>query len=214
MSTLFKKVNSKERPVGWYHSGPKLRQSDLEINELFKKYCANPVLVIIDVKPKDLGLPTDAYVSVEEIHDDGTATSKTFAHVTSLIEAEEAEEIGVEHLLRDIKDNAVSNLSSSITNQVQSLKALNIHLRNVEKYLERVVSNELPVNHPVLYRLQDAFNCLPNIQEDLVKAFAVNMNDNLLMIYLSSIARSIISLHNLIDNKIENKNAEVESNKK
>lgn len=27
------------------------------------------VLVIIDVKPKDLGLPTEAYISVEEVHD-------------------------------------------------------------------------------------------------------------------------------------------------
>ena len=27
------------------------------------------VLVIIDVKPKDLGLPTEAYTSVEEVHD-------------------------------------------------------------------------------------------------------------------------------------------------
>ena len=27
------------------------------------------MLVIIDAKPKDLGLPTDAYVAVEEVHD-------------------------------------------------------------------------------------------------------------------------------------------------
>lgn len=27
------------------------------------------MLVIIDVKPKDLGLPTEAYISVEEVHD-------------------------------------------------------------------------------------------------------------------------------------------------
>lgn len=36
-------------------------------------YCisltSHQVLVIIDVKPKDLGLPTEAYISVEEIHD-------------------------------------------------------------------------------------------------------------------------------------------------
>lgn len=31
---------------------------------------------------------------------DGTPTSKTFEHVTSEIGAEEAEEVGVEHLLR------------------------------------------------------------------------------------------------------------------
>jgi 26S proteasome regulatory subunit N8 len=56
--------------VGWYHSGPKLRSSDLEINELIKRYTPNPVLVIIDVQPKDLStIPTDAYVAVEEIHD-------------------------------------------------------------------------------------------------------------------------------------------------
>src|SRR4051812_8978423 len=53
--------------IGWYHSGPKLRTSDLEINELFKRYTPNPVLVIVDVKPKDIGIPTDAYFAVEEI---------------------------------------------------------------------------------------------------------------------------------------------------
>ena len=27
------------------------------------------ILVIIDAKPKDLGLPTEAYIAVEEVHD-------------------------------------------------------------------------------------------------------------------------------------------------
>lgn len=27
------------------------------------------VLVVIDAKPKDLGLPTEAYIAVEEVHD-------------------------------------------------------------------------------------------------------------------------------------------------
>src|SRR5436190_24218584 len=55
--------------IGWYHSGPKLRASDLEINELFKRYTPNPVLVIVDVEPKDIGIPTDAYFAIEEIKD-------------------------------------------------------------------------------------------------------------------------------------------------
>ena len=69
MSDMFKKVNAKEKLIGWYHSGPKLRASDLEINELFKRYTPNPLLVIIDVQPKDVGVPTDAYFAVEEIKD-------------------------------------------------------------------------------------------------------------------------------------------------
>lgn len=69
MNDMFKKVNAREKLIGWYHSGPKLRASDLEINELFKRYTPNPLLVIIDVEPKELGVPTDAYFAVEEIKD-------------------------------------------------------------------------------------------------------------------------------------------------
>lgn len=69
MNEMFKKVNAREKLIGWYHSGPKLRASDLEINELFKRYTPNPLLVIIDVQPKEAGVPTDAYFAVEEIKD-------------------------------------------------------------------------------------------------------------------------------------------------
>ncbi|KAI9209566.1 maintenance of mitochondrial structure and function-domain-containing protein [Polychytrium aggregatum] len=211
MYDMFKKVNAKEKMIGWYHSGPKLRSSDLEINEMFKRYTPNPVLVIIDVKPNDLELPTDAYFAVEEIHDDGTATTKTFNHVPSSIEAEEAEEIGVEHLLRDIKDNAVGTLSTRITNQLESLKGLHLRLREIKDYLEKVVKGQLPVNHQIMYNLQDIFNLLPNLDvPDTIKAFSIKTNDEYLVIYISSLVRAVIALHNLITNKLENRDAEKE----
>lgn len=55
--------------IGWYHTGPKLRASDLEINDLLKRYIARPVMVIVDVRPHTVGIPTDAYFAVEEIKD-------------------------------------------------------------------------------------------------------------------------------------------------
>lgn len=55
--------------IGWYHSGPKLRASDLTINELFKRYIPRPIMVIVDVRPEAVGIPTDAYFAVEEIKD-------------------------------------------------------------------------------------------------------------------------------------------------
>ena len=69
MNDMFKKVNAREKLIGWYHSGPKLRASDLDINELFKRYTPNPLLVIVDVQPKETGVPTDAYFAVDEIKD-------------------------------------------------------------------------------------------------------------------------------------------------
>jgi 26S proteasome regulatory subunit N8 len=56
MYNMFKKVNAKERIVGWYHTGPKLHQNDILINDLMRKYCQQSVLVIIDPKPTRIGI--------------------------------------------------------------------------------------------------------------------------------------------------------------
>ncbi len=240
MNDMFKKINAREKLIGWYHSGPKLRASDLEINELFKRYTPNPLLVIIDVQPKEAGVPTDAYFAVEEIKDvgsrhmigkvmltiskDGTTTSKTFVHTPSIIEAEEAEEIGVEHLLRDIRDVAVGTLSTRITNQLQSLQGLHLRLRDIGQYLQKVLDGTLPVNHAILGNLQDVFNLLPNLSTpkppstgpdgvettsknngELAHAMSIKTNDQLMAIYLSSLIRAITAFHDLIENKIQNR---------
>ena len=55
--------------IGWYHTGPKLRASDQEINDLLKQFIPRPVMVIVDVRPTTVGIPTDAYFAVEEIKD-------------------------------------------------------------------------------------------------------------------------------------------------
>ncbi|KAK5658603.1 hypothetical protein OQA88_1996 [Cercophora sp. LCS_1] len=222
MNDMFKKVNAREKLIGWYHSGPKLRASDLEINELFKRYTPNPLLVIIDVQPKETGVPTDAYFAVEEIKDDGTTTAKTFVHTPSIIEAEEAEEIGVEHLLRDIRDVAVGTLSTRITNQLQSLQGLHLRLRDISAYLQKVLDGQLPVNHSILGNLQDVFNLLPNLSTpksgaasnkadtELSYAMSVKTNDQLMAIYLSSLIRAITAFHDLIENKIQNRQQQEE----
>ncbi|KZF20699.1 putative 26S proteasome regulatory particle subunit Rpn8 [Xylona heveae TC161] len=232
MNEMFKKVNAREKLIGWYHSGPKLRASDLEINELFKRYTPNPLLVIIDVQPKEVGVPTDAYFAVEEIKDDGTTTAKTFVHTPSIIEAEEAEEIGVEHLLRDIRDVAVGTLSTRITSQLQSLQGLHLRLRDIGQYLQKVLDKELPVNHAILGNLQDVFNLLPNLStpktpsvvggndsaltenNELAKAMSVKTNDQLMTIYLSSLIRAITAFHDLIENKIQNRQQQDEADAK
>ncbi|KAJ8473635.1 hypothetical protein ONZ45_g1941 [Pleurotus djamor] len=211
MYELFKKVNARERMIGWYHSGPKLRASDLEINELFKRYIARPVMVIVDVRPQTVGIPTDAYFAVEEIKDDGTETRKTFLHVPSAIEAEEAEEIGVEHLLRDIKDSTTTTLATRVSEQLSSLRGLQSRLGDVQKYLVDVASGSMPVNHQIVYYLQDIFNLLPDLTDpSITSSFSSNTNDQLLVVYLSSLLRAVIALHALVDNKASIGRSELE----
>jgi len=205
---MFKKVNASEKLVGWYSTGPKIRPGDLQIDNLVRRYTLNPVMVIVDVKPKALGIPTEAYIAVEEIRE-GQQQQWTFKHVPSEIGAMESEEVGVEHLLRDVKDMTISTLANRVTQKLGALKGLAARLSEVDGYLQNVLSGRLPVNHQIIYRLQDIFNLLPSLNvEDLIKAFAVKTNDMMLAIYLASIIRAIVALHNLVDNRLTNKEKE------
>ncbi|EWM29503.1 26s proteasome regulatory subunit n8 [Nannochloropsis gaditana] len=50
MFYMFKKINAKERIVGFYSTGPKIKENDLQIDEVFRRFSSAPVFVIIDVR--------------------------------------------------------------------------------------------------------------------------------------------------------------------
>ena len=135
----------------------------------------------------------------------------------------------MEHLLRDIKDTTVGTLSQRITNQLMGLKGLNMKLNDMKNYLQQVqrklsyptavtnglmllpqvIDGKLPMNHQITYHLQDIFNLLPDLTNpEFVRSINVNTNDQMLVVYTASLIRSIIALHNLINNKLSNKEAE------
>lgn len=137
----------------------------------------------------------------------------------------------MEHLLRDIRDVAVGTLSTRITSQLQSLQGLHLRLRDIGQYLQKVLDGELPVNHAILGNLQDVFNLLPNLStppmtprisgqepqienSELARAMSVKTNDQLMAIYISSLIRAITAFHDLIENKIQNRQQQEESDSK
>jgi 26S proteasome regulatory subunit N8 len=126
---------------------------------------------------------------------------------------------------------AVGTLSTRITSQLQSLQGLHLRLRDIGQYLQKVLDGDLPVNHAILGNLQDVFNLLPNLStpkpaavggatngvgsaagsagavdnSELARAMSIKTNDQLMAIYLSSLIRAITAFHDLIENKIQNR---------
>ncbi|KHN20523.1 Putative 26S proteasome non-ATPase regulatory subunit 7 [Glycine soja] len=127
MFSMFKRINGMSRNffpflehvVGWYSTGPKLRENDFDTHGLFNVYVPNPVLVIIDVEPKELGIPRKTYYVVEE----------------------------------------VKEVSANLT----TLKGLDARLKEIRGFFDLVIDGKLPLNHEILYHLQDVFNLLPNL---------------------------------------------------
>jgi len=83
---------AKERILGFYSTGPRLREADLDISDLLSSYAESPLLLICEVQvyasgpdkfcmsghhfltwtvlqPKEMGLPTTAYYPKEQIRE-------------------------------------------------------------------------------------------------------------------------------------------------
>jgi len=209
MLTMFRKVNAKERVVGFYSTGPQIRPNDLRIYDIvtrFTKSSIPPVFCIIDIRPDRQSIPTTAYKVTEEVASSTTNDNRQrqFAHVPSLIGAMEAEEVGVEHLLRDINDPTVSTVASLIKAKIAGLATLTEKLVECKDYLEACIRGEKTMNQEISANLQTILNLLPNLNtDDLVRAMLVKTNDMHMAIYLSALIRSVIALHDLVNNKIQ-----------
>jgi 26S proteasome regulatory subunit N8 len=71
------------------------------------------------------------------------------------------------------------------------------------------------VNHQIVYHLQDALNLLPDLTDpSTTQSFASSTNDQMLVVYLSSLLRAVIALHALVDNKTTIGKAELEEAEK
>jgi len=73
----------------------------------------------------------------------------------------------------------------------------------IKNYLEDIVAGKKQPNLQIINNLQNIFNALPNMNtQEMVRSLTIKNNDNTFVIYVCSIIRSIIALHNLIDNKL------------
>lgn len=116
-----------------------------------RRYNTTPVFVVIRVHDTaNLGIPTESYCTQEEVDDNGNL-QRQFVHLPSSIGASEAEEVGVEHLLRDIKDASQGLLSKQVGDKIVGLKALTEKLRQMQLYLENVISGRFRYNHSIIH---------------------------------------------------------------
>lgn len=115
----------------------------------------------------------------------------------------------MEHLLRDINDPSTSTLALQIKQKINGLAGLARRLVEIRDYLQKIIDGRIPINNQITYNLQNIFNLLPNLNVDeLVKSMVVKTNDMHLVIYLSSLVRSVIALHALLNNKIKYKDVD------
>lgn len=183
MFELFYKVNCMEKIVGWYHSGPKMHKNDLDVSKAFIKYCDDPLLAIVDVEMKASDIPVQVYQLV---------LGKELSHMNVQIGADETEEVGVEHLLRDIKEGTGCSLKDQTSEILDSLKMYGESLDEIIRYIGELEDGKR-ADFAIVELLQDILNEVPRLSEEV----------DLSRIYSIELVNTLIAMNDLQRNRIE-----------
>lgn len=183
MFDLYYKVNCKEKIVGWYHSGPKLHSIDLDIARAMTEYCRTPILSVINVHLGTDDIPCQAF----KLDRDGE-----LSHMNVQIGADETEEVGVEHLLRDIKEGTGCSIKDRVGGIVNSLRMYRECLSTIVEYIGGVQGGARP-NKKIMGLLQEILDSVPKYARD------VNMNQ----VYVAELANALVAMNDLKKNRRE-----------
>lgn len=211
MYLMFKKVYPKLKVVGWYSSGPTICPNDMSIhNFVTDRFCPTPVYCIVDTNVEAKTVPVLSYVSVENRNaattNNNTSSSKgattAFRNVVTNVVSVEAEDIGVEALLRDLSDSTVLSLTNKVQDRMTSADKVLELLEMVEQYLRDVADDTMPANDEVLAAVQELLNARPVIHRLKTNpAMAIASNDESLYTFVASLARSIGAIYETIVNR-------------
>jgi len=199
MFQMYKTVLPKVSIVGWYSSGPTIQANDLLLHLLVaQRFCPNPVYLVVNTDATNQSVPVLAYTTTEG----RGGESVEFRNVPTNVGAVEAEEIGIEFLLRDITDSTVTTLSTQVADRIVALKRLEQILQTVEDYLLDVCRGRLPVAQDILAALQEVLGLQPRIHQlKSSTEFVRYNNDEELKKFVASMARCVMALYDVILNR-------------
>lgn len=203
MAGMYKRVAAHEVILGWYHSEGEICGNDILIHQTFRAYTNNPLLLVVNVNDMTEELPCKAYLSKKTIAIHSVEEVDTFFNLDVTLVASVPEEVGVEHVLRDVQDQEhVATLTSEVRQKNIGLHVLRNRMNVIKEYLQSVQEGNMPLNQDILYLLQEIFNMMPDINTPVLRnSITKVMNDQSLSIYVASIVRAILSLDGLIVNR-------------
>lgn len=200
MFNMQKRVFPLTRVVGWYSSGPEIQPNDMLLHLLIAdKFCPNPVYCVVNTDQNSKGVPVKAFTTIQARR--GPRTLE-FRNIPTHLKSEEVEEIGIEHLLRDVTDSTITNLSAQIQERELSLQHLSSILTQIEDYLADVANGSLPMSEDVLGVLQELIGLQPEIfMQKTSTAMNRYTNDQAISTFLAALGRLIGAIHVVVVNR-------------
>ncbi|CAH9086241.1 unnamed protein product [Cuscuta epithymum] len=190
MLASHQKVNPKEVIVGWFSTGFGVSGGSALIHEFYSREVSNPVHLTVDTGFKNGEASIKAFISVNLTLGDQPIAAE-FQEIPLDLRMIEAERVGFDIL----KKTAVDKLPNDLEGMEASMERLLVLINDVHKYVDDVVEGRIPPDNNLGRLLSETVNTIPKLSPpEFDKLVNDGLQDQLLLLYLSSITRTQLSL--------------------
>ncbi|GMG98308.1 hypothetical protein Nepgr_000148 [Nepenthes gracilis] len=190
MLMAHQKVNTKEVIVGWYSTGFGVTGGSALIHEFYSREVPNPIHLTVDTTFTNGEAAIKAFVSVNLSLGDQQLAAQ-FQDIPVDLRMAEAERVGYELL----KSTMVDKLPSDLEGMEASMERLLALIDDVYRYVDDVVEGRIAPDNNIGRFIADTLSSLPKMSPAaLDKLVNDSLQDQLLLLYLSSITRTQLSL--------------------
>ncbi|XVE69370.1 hypothetical protein DITRI_Ditri09bG0146800 [Diplodiscus trichospermus] len=190
MLVSHQKVNPKEVIVGWYSTGLGVTGGSALIHDFYSREVPNPVHLTVDTGFRNGEGTIKAYVSVNLSLGDRQLAAQ-FQEIPLDLRMVEAERVGFDIL----KTTAVDKLPTDLEGMEVTMERLLALIDDIYKYVDDVVEERVPADNSIGRFIADTVASLPKLSPPAFdKLVNDSLQDQLLLLYLSSITRTQLSL--------------------
>ncbi|XP_072955324.1 eukaryotic translation initiation factor 3 subunit F [Typha angustifolia] len=184
------KVNPKEVIVGWFSTGFGVSGGSTLIHDFYSKEAQNPVHLTVDTGFRNQEASIKAYVSVNLSLGD-RQLAQQFQEIPLDLRMIEAERVGLDVL----KTTMVDKLPNDLEGMESSMERLHALIDDVYKYVDGVVEGRVTPDNNIGRFIADTLSSMPKISPAAFdKVFNDRIQDNLALVYLSSLTRTQLSI--------------------
>ncbi|KAH7672894.1 translation initiation factor 3 subunit F protein [Dioscorea alata] len=190
MYASHQKVNPKEVIVGWFSTGLGVSGRSALIHEFYSREVTNPVHLTVDTGFTDGEASIKAYVSINLSLGDRQLAAQ-FQEIPLDFRMVEAEQVGFDIL----KTTMVDKLPNDLEGMEASMERLLALIDDVYKYVDGVVEGNVAPDNNNGRLISDALSSIPKMSPAVFdKVFNDKIQDNLALVYLSSLTRTQLSI--------------------
>ncbi|KAB1217766.1 Eukaryotic translation initiation factor 3 subunit F [Morella rubra] len=190
MLVSHQKVNPKEVIVGWYSTGLGVTGGSALIHEFYSREVPNPVHLTVDTGFRNGQGIIKAYVSFNLSLGDRQLAAQ-FQEIPLDLRMIEAERVGFDIL----KTTMVDKLPNDLEGMEASMERLLALIDDVYKYVDNVVEGRVAPDNSIGRFISECVSSLPKLGPAAFDKLVNNsLQDNLLLLYLSSITRTQLVL--------------------